>query len=88
METISSNQFSHDMQVSDALAFLRIHHTEDYCNIRKEFTEELIFDGSSYIDHETMGVDVEWIHWLTDAIESTAKVFWQDGEPFTDSDDS
>lgn len=82
MSTLSNNGFSLAMQADDVLAWLRINHTEQYCTIRREFPESLIFDGAS-LDHERMGVDVVWIYWLVDAIEQTALVVWVDGEPFT-----
>lgn len=82
MSTLSSNGFSLAMQASDALAWLRLNHPGQYCAIRREFPESLVFDGAG-LDHEHMGVDVEWIDWLVDAVEETGLVVWLDGEPFT-----
>jgi hypothetical protein len=70
------------MEASDVLAWLRLNHPEQYSAIRREFPESLVFDGAS-LDHEQMGVDVEWCSWLVDAIEQTDLVVWLDGEPFT-----
>jgi hypothetical protein len=79
--TISSNQFSHDTQVQDALDYLRISHPGEYCEVVREFPDNLIFEGAS-VDTEAMGVDCEYVSWLTDRIESTGRVYWVEGEPF------
>ncbi len=83
MYAISSNHLSHDLQVADALAWLRIEYPTAYCEIRRSFPETITFDGS-WIDWELMGVDSEWSCWLTDAIEDTGLVTWEDGEPWAE----
>ena len=85
MNTISSNGFSFDTQVSDALDYLRINHVDAYVKIRQEFSETLVWDGS-WLDCEAMGVDPDWPSWLVDAIENTGLVEWIDGEPYSVSD--
>jgi hypothetical protein len=83
MYTISSNGFSHDQQVVDALDWLRINRVDVYTEIRKHFPENIIFpDKSAWIDYEAMGVDPEWSSWLCDAIEAEGEVTWIDGEPW------
>lgn len=84
MHTISSNHYSHDMQVVDALNYLRGAHIEAYSEIRRVFTEDIVWEGfgGSHLDTDAMGVDAEWSSWLTDAIEDTGLVIWEDGEPW------
>ena len=81
--TISSNGYSHDQQVVDALDYLRINHPVEYSDVRRRFPENIIFpDKSAWFDTDEMGVDSEWSSWLCDAIENTGLVTWDDGEPY------
>ena len=83
MHTISSNGFSVDQQMVDALDYLRINHVDVYTSIRRQFPENIIFpDKSAWIDHEAMGVDPDWSSWVVDAIEQESVVFWEEGEPW------
>ena len=86
MSTISSNGYSHDQQVHDALAYLEHNHEDVYLKLLREFPEaspsRLIWEGS-WFNTERMGVDVEWSSWLCDAIENTGLVTWEDGEPWS-----
>lgn len=79
--TLSSNGFSHDMQVVDVLDYLRIEHADEYTAIRKFFPETIIMDGASMAT-EAMHVDIEWSSWLTDRIEEGGLVTWWEGEPW------
>ena len=82
--TISSNHFSTDTQAIDALAWMRLQHPRSYCAVMRSFPEmgaELKMSGA-HIDTEAMGVDVEYVSWLVDAIEATGVVMWEDGEPW------
>ena len=81
MYAISSGHFSHNMQVSDALDYLRIEHPASYSAVRRNFPENIIWCGP-WFDHEAMGVDIEWASWLCDAIEATGHIEWIDGEPY------
>ena len=82
MGTISSNGFSHDQQVMDALNPLELMHPDAYDKVIEMFPEEPILDGAHF-DTDAMGVDCEWGSWLTDAIEATGLVVWEEGEPWT-----
>lgn len=83
-DMVSSGHFSHDQQVGDALSCLQHTYPNAYAKVRQQFPESIIWDDqSAWIDTEAMGVDVEWSSWLTDAIESTGVVFWDEGEPYT-----
>jgi hypothetical protein len=87
MFTISSNHFSHDQQVVDALDWLRINQIETYCEIRKRFPENIILpDKSGWFDTDAMGVDAEWSSWLADAIEDASEIMWISGEPYVIED--
>lgn len=80
---LSSCGFSHDMQLVDSLEFLRSEYPDIYAGILSRFPEyggaEL--DGG-WIDTDALGVDPEWSSWLTDAVEDTGIVRWEDGEPY------
>lgn len=80
---ISSNGSSHDMQVNDALDWLRHNHLAVYNKIARPNSEiqNIIMDGASW-DTEAMGVDSEMSSWITDEIEDTGLVMWEDGEPY------
>lgn len=78
---ISSNHFSHDEQVLDALNYLRVRHVDAYCTVRRDFPENIVFDGG-WFNTEAMDVEPEWSSWLADAIEATGLVTWEDGEPW------
>lgn len=82
--TVSSNGFSHDTQVMDALDFLRGHLPEEqYLNLVRPFGElgRLVWAGS-WVDAEATECDPEFMSWVADAIEEEGTVFWSEGEPF------
>lgn len=85
MEAISSNGYSHDQQVHDALIHLKNIWPEDYRKVLGTFPEieEIEFgEHSSWFDTEAMGVDQEFSSWLCDSIENTGHILWIDGEPW------
>jgi len=80
---LSSNHFSTDIQTEDAMEWLRITHPAEYRGILQEFPEyETRVMSGAWWDTDEMGVDFEWGSWLTDAVEATGLVFWEEGEPF------
>jgi len=82
--TVSHNGFSHDLQVMDALDYLRgVLPEEDYGNLVRPFGElgRLVWQGS-WVDAEATRCDPDFMAWVADAIEQTGLVFWQEGEPF------
>lgn len=81
---ISSNGFSHDMQVDDVLTWMRGEVPEHVYNRLLASYPEIdrrVLDGA-YFDCEAMNCDVEWSSWIADAIEETGYVFWEEGEPW------
>lgn len=91
MEAFSSNGYSHDQQVYDAVFFLKAFWPADYKKVLSVFpeAEEIDFgEHSSWFDTEKMGVDVEFSSWLCDAIENTGHVMWIDGEPYGLTDEN
>lgn len=80
---ISSNHFSVDQQVEDAMTWLRDFRPGHYQTILGDFPEweDRVFNGS-WLDTEAMGVDPDWSSWLIDAIEATGLVTWWEGEPW------
>lgn len=80
---LSSCGASHDMQLVDSLEFLRSEYPDIYAGIMSRFPEYdgAEFDGS-WFDTEALGVDPDWSSWLTDDVESSGVVMWEDGEPY------
>lgn len=80
---LSSCGASHDMQLVDSLEFLRSEYPDIYAGILSRFPE---YDGAeldgSWFDTEALGVEPDWSSWLTDAVEDTGIVRWEDGEPY------
>ena len=83
MTAISSNHYSVDQQVKDALDFLQTETPKVYDALVSDFPEvtNIRYSGS-WFDTEAMGVDLEWSSWLIDRIESTGLVIWEEGEPW------
>jgi len=83
---LSDNHASHDIQMVDAMQYLALTAPAAFQQIVAEFPEwnQLRFDGA-WVDAAAMGVDPEWPMWLTDAIEATGHVVWEDGEPWTNT---
>lgn len=82
-QPISSNHFSTDQQVIDAMDHLQLAEPAAYHKVLADFPEYAnhVFDGA-WFDTEAMGVDPEWSSWLVDAIENTALITWWEGEPW------
>ena len=81
--TISSNGFSHDRQVSDALDWLAHYDVEAWNAIVVPNSElrDIKWSGSWW-DTEAMGVDDEMSSWIADELENTGFIVWEDGEPY------
>lgn len=77
--TVSSNHFSHDQQVWDALQYLKENHHENYLEIRVHLSAEY-HCGEWVLYGATQ--DPEYGSWLCDAIEDTGIIEWWEGEPF------
>lgn len=86
MRFISSNHFSFEDQVNDALSHLRSEHPEQYQRVAEGAFSTLsagertgLDDGDSWkLVHAK---DDEAFHWTCDDIEIKSEVQWQDGEP-------
>lgn len=82
---ISSNHFSHDLQVQDAVTWLR-NDSRFTLKMRTEFAEkfpewdELKWEGS-WVDVIDSDVDLEYMSWVADWIEENTPIYWRDGEP-------
>jgi len=83
MTAISSNHYSVDQQVQDALDYLQTTAPNAYDDVVSDFPEvgKISYSGS-WFDTEAMGVDVEWSMWLIERIEATDLVIWEEGEPW------
>ena len=83
MHTISSNGYSFDQQVIDAVDYIRGTDGATYANIIRSFPElpNLIMSGS-WVDNEAMGIDPDYMSWVADALEETGLVWWEEGEPW------
>lgn len=86
MICISSNRWSHDQQVEDAVDYLRsgnvtlLDATPE--SFDREFPEwgDLVWSGS-WVDAEESGVDPDYMSWVTDWIEEHTLISWHEGEP-------
>ena len=93
MITISSNGFSVDDQIADAVSYLSNTHfiagkvEEDF---HRQFPEynTLVWSGA-WVDPEASGVDPEYMCFVADWLESNTPICWSDGEPviFEEGDD-
>lgn len=77
---LSSNAFSHDTQVSDAINYLTPSERLEFHGEFPEY-ESLIWSGS-WVDTDASGVDQEYMQWVTDWIEQNTSIRWEDGEPW------
>jgi hypothetical protein len=80
---ISSNHYSQDLQVKDAVSYLNPEQKERLLEVYPEF-DELIWDGS-WVHAGQSGVDPEFMSWVQDWIEQDTEVYWEDGEPWVES---
>lgn len=81
--TVSSNGFSHEDQVLDALRYLRDHFPEAYAELLSKIPREVKIGGKQF-DREAWdrSGDLEWSSYLCDDIEDTGLIWWEEGEPF------
>jgi len=79
---LSSNHYSHDLQVIDVMNWLGTVQRDKYEALVSQYPEwnNYVMDGS-WFDIDKMGVNQEWSMWLTASIEQDTNVFWTDGEP-------
>ena len=78
---VSSNGFSHDQQVDDALTYLSMCHSEEYKKLRTQFTGVYDDVGGFWYAEDGDMEDPEYGSWLCDAIENTGIITWWGGEP-------
>jgi hypothetical protein len=85
MYAVSSNHFSVDQQIADAIDALP---DDDRALFNAEFPEwdNLVWSGS-WVDTDASGVDVEYTSWVADWLESRTGIFWEEGEPWMREDD-
>lgn len=79
--SISSNHFSHDQQVQDAVSWLK--DGEYYLDFHLEFPafSGLVWRGA-WVDTEVSNVDPDYMSWVTDWLEAHTPIYWEDGEPW------
>jgi len=89
MEPISSNHYSVDTQLSDAVDALKDDEREAFDKAFPEWNT-ITWEPSplSHIDTEASGVDVEYTSWAIDWIEENTLITWYEGEPYLMGDDS
>lgn len=80
MYAISSNHFSVDQQIADAVSSL----TDDQRTaFDAEFPEwDTLKWSGSWVDTDASGVDVEYTCWVADWIEANTSIHWEEGEPW------
>jgi len=89
MQTLSSNAFSFDAQVIDAVSWLEEVAPRRYTKLLEEFPElkDIIWDSpGSWLDQDLMKIDPDWSGWVAQSLENTGLVLWNDGEPYGDED--
>ena len=85
MYALSSNAFSVDDQIADAISHLSNH--PDYAASMDRFVSEfpeyntLTWSGS-WVDSEASNVDPEYMSWVADWLENNTPVYWEEGEPW------
>jgi hypothetical protein len=77
---ISSNHFSNDMQVQDAVSYLSDEQRERLFSVYPEW-DELIWEDS-WVHTQKSGVDPEYVSWVQDWIEADTEIYWEEGEPW------
>lgn len=87
---LSSNHLSVDDQINDVVTRYIVGGEYDSAFFA-EFPEydSLVWEGA-WIDPEASDVDVEYMSWVADWIESNTPVTWEEGEPWLiegDADD-
>jgi len=80
--TVSYNGFSHDGQVFDAIAWLKTNRPDEYQVVVDNYEVESVIMDGAWVDTDAMGVDPDWVSWLTDWIEQETCIEWEHGEPF------
>lgn len=92
MRALSSNHFSHDLQVADVidyliadeLTFKRLNET--FPELEAALTNLASDNKSSWVDTGMLGLDPDFMSWVTDWIEENTSVYWEDGEPWVEVD--
>lgn len=83
LHAVSSNHYSAETQMVDALDFLKEAEPGTYATLLKAHPEiDRIETDGAWLNTDKMGVDVEWGSWVIDAIEDTGLIWWEDGEPW------
>jgi len=80
MIAISSNGFSVDLQIDDAVTALTDAEAEAFLIAFPEY-QSLRWEGA-WIDPEASKVDVDFMNWVCDWIEANTDIFWEEGEPW------
>lgn len=81
--TVSSNGFSHDLQVMDALNWMETEHNDEWETLVRRLPEvtRLVWEGS-WVDTDATRCDPDFMSWVADALEDTGFIEWEDGEPY------
>ena len=77
---ISSNGFSVDQQINDAVDNLTVEQKEAFNAAFPEYAT-LTWDGG-WINTEVSGVEGDYMSWVADWIEANTNIYWEDGEPW------
>lgn len=85
MYAVSSNHYSVDQQIEDAVSSLTEPERAAFVDAYPEWPN-LVWSGS-WIDAETSCVDPEFMSWVADWIEGNTTIFWENGEPWRMEDE-
>lgn len=80
-DSLSSNHFSHEGQLTDALNWLQTNNPLQFKLFLAEFPEwESVANGPDMLED----LDPEWPMWATDWLEASTAIYWEDGEPWVE----
>ncbi len=88
--SISSNHHSFDIQISDAMKVFRAMADAFDVNLfHSDFPEyDNLKWAGSWVNTEVSDVDPEYMHWVADWLESHTPIYWEDGEPWLEEEDT
>lgn len=95
---LSSNQWSVDLQVVDVVDWLNADETprseayekfvEDFPEFQNVVERQVDLNPNWHtFDLEDLGLDIQWVSWLVESLESTGLVWWEEGEPWANEED-
>lgn len=79
-QAISSNHYSFDDQVKDAVNNLSGEARDEFNQTFPEYNH--LYWSGPWVDTYKSKVDIEFMSWVADWIEINTDIYWEDGEPW------